>query len=148
MITITLDQIRAKFPCEPGWRKILSAEHLHGGDFSAPFPLADTIDVVGISDTIWALRCIEGHDRLKRRFAAWCAHQSAHLNTDPRVMAAIVAAENLADNDTPENRAAADAARAAAYAADAAADAATDAARETQANKLRACLTAGEWLND
>jgi len=52
-------------------------------------------------------------------------------------MAAIVAAENLADNDTPENRAAAYAARAAAYAA-----------RETQANKLRACLTAGEWLND
>jgi hypothetical protein len=48
----------------------------------------------------WMLWALDKHggasDRDLRLFAAWCARQVAHLNPDPRVMAAIVAAEAFA----------------------------------------------------
>jgi hypothetical protein len=58
------------------------------------------------------------------RVAASCARQVAHLNTDPRVMAAIVAAEAWAENPTASSAAAAYAASAASDSAAAASSAA------------------------
>lgn len=78
----------------------------------------------------WAARTpINSHQDIVR-VAAKIARTIAHLNTDPRVMAALEAAERWAENPTEENKAeAAEAAvRAAAWAAWAA-EAAVEAAR-------------------
>jgi len=150
-ILISLDMIAVHNPCKAGWEKILAARGGVSADRDALFPLTDALDSNGIDDTLWALRCIDGHERMKRRFAAWCARQVMHLNGDPRVLAAIVAAEDFADGligAAASARADAYAASDAAYAARAAASAsdAAYAASAAQADKLREILTAGEWV--
>jgi hypothetical protein len=65
---------------------------------------------------IWTLvRILPRKDVL--RLAVYSARLVQHLNTDPRVEAAIAAAEKVIERDSHQNRAAAGAAYAAAYAA-------------------------------
>ena len=158
MITITLNQIKAHDPCEYGWEKILSATHLHGGDFDKPFLLLDALDNNGLDDALWARRCLPEHDRMWRKYAVWCARQVQHLMTDQRSIRVLDVADRYADGmETYEEL---EAAKESAWTAwtelaqlsarpDAwAARAAGDAARAAQAEKLRQILNDGQWVED
>ena len=130
MITITLNKIRAHSPCESGWKTLLKAKAGVGMD--AEFPLSDVLDINGLDDTLWCLRCLPKHNNLWRLYAVWCARQVQHLMTDKRSIDALDVAERRARGLATEAEldAAWDAARAAARAAagDAARAAAWDAA--------------------
>lgn len=95
-----------------------------------------------VSDLLWVLGAL-GRGDLCARFAIGEARAVAHLNSNPRVMAAIVAAERCLDDPSEENRdAAADAAWAAASEA-AASTAARAAARAARAAGWAARAAAG-----
>src|SRR3990172_7273406 len=139
----TLNKIRAHSPCEEGWKKLLA----HLGKTQAddePLPFATILESNGIDDALWCCRAAPEYDKEWRLFAVWCARQVQHLNTDPRVNAAIDMAEKFANGlATAEELAAAwDAARDAAWAAawaaarDAAGDAAWAAAWNAQSKKF------------
>lgn len=92
----TLNAIRAHSPCAEGWKKLL--QHLGKTEADdAPLSIATVLDSNGLDDAIWCLRAITGYDRELRLFAVWCARRVQHLNTDPRVEAALVAAEGFAN---------------------------------------------------
>ena len=75
----------------------------HGGDAAAIWDALERLDWL-----LWqAGRCPEVTQAQLVHCAADCAETVAHLNTDPRVMAAINAARAWADNPTEENRQAA-----------------------------------------
>lgn len=69
-ILITLEQIRAHYPCEEGWRKLLRS---NPGD--GPFPLSHIVHSNGLADALWCTRCLPEHGRTWRLFAVWCARQ-------------------------------------------------------------------------
>ena len=135
--TTTLNAIRAASPCKDGWEKLLSHLGKTKADDKA-LPLLTILDSNGLDDALWVLSnaMLPEHDRLSRRFQAWCAEQVLHLFEekrpgDTRVRAQIAMLRN--DGATPDERAAervaaGDAARAAAGAA--AGDSAWDAARD------------------
>lgn len=119
-ITISLNQIRAHNSCQRGWDTLLAARGGEHADYDQQFPLAEIIDSNGLYDAIWALRCIEGGGWIAAKIAVIAARSVSKYNNDPRVQAAIDAAEKCIAAPTPENISAA---RAAAYAAGHAADA-------------------------
>ena len=136
----TLNRIRAHDPCADGWRKLLAGLNKTEAD-DEPLSLITILDINGLQDAIWALRCVDNQAQV-RRYAVWCARQVQHLMTDPRSLAALDVAERHADGQATDEeldaawdaawdaaRAAAEAARDAAEAAWAAAWAAADAAR-------------------
>lgn len=112
---LTKDELLAMDPCDRdeqlklfGRRKSMTARQALDAGASVP-------------DLLW----VAGRMGLKRQcvqFVLACAQRTAHLNTDPRVQAALDAASKWLADPSEENRlAAADAARAAAArAADAA----------------------------
>ena len=123
MKTTTLNKIRACSPCTSGWNKLLK----HLGKTSADdelLPFEVILDSNGLDDALWCMRSAPEYDREWRLFAVWCAQQVQHINTDPRVGAAIKAAEDYANSRINSDEL--DAARATAW--DAARDAAWDAA--------------------
>ena len=92
----TLNAIRACSPCPDGWKKLLQ----HLGKTEAddePLSIVMVLDSNGLDDSFWCLRAVTGQDREIRLFAVWCARRAQHLNTDPRVEAALVAAEGFAN---------------------------------------------------
>lgn len=94
-ITTTLNRIRAHFPCEGGWRKLLA----HLGKTKAddePLPFSVILASNGIEDALWCCRAEPQYSREWRLFAVWCARQVQHLMTDPRSIAAINVAEKHA----------------------------------------------------
>ena len=127
----TLNKIREHDPCTEGWKKLL--KHL-GKKQADDEPLAITtiLDSNGLSDALWCLRSVEGHDREIRLFAVWCARQVQHLMTDKRSLTALDVAEAYANGNATEAEldAASAAASAAAWAARDAASAAAWAARD------------------
>jgi len=144
-ITLTLAQLRKLKPCdlEPhkplfeGKRSVSVRQALEAG--------------VSIPDLLW----VAGELDLKPQivtFAARVAREVAHLNPDPRVMAAIEAAEAWVREPSEGNREAAWTAWVdAAAAADAADAAAADAAAAAAAAAARAAWTAAwtaEWMAD
>ena len=147
----TLNQIREKYPCVEGWKKLLA----HLGKTAAddePLAILTILEANGLDDALWCLRAVEGHDKEIRLYAVWCARQVQNLMKDPRSVAALDVAEAYAHgNATKDEMAAAgDAAWAAAWdaagyaardAAGAAAGyAARDAARDAQKQELlRVC---------
>lgn len=143
----TLNRIRAHDPCADGWRKLLAGLNKTEAD-DEPLSLITILDINGLQDAIWALRCVDNQAQV-RRYAVWCARQVRHLMTDPRSLAALDVAERHADGqatdeeldaawDAAEDAAAAMAARDAAWAAaDAARNAAWDAARQAQEAQFR-----------
>ena len=109
----TLDDILALRPCDPDQRRALFADVR---TLTAREALARGTTV---RDLLWVAGKM-GRKVDCVRFAIACARAVAHLNTDPRVMAAIDAAQAWVDAPN------ADAADAAAYAAAAAAAAGLD----------------------
>jgi hypothetical protein len=90
----TLNRIRAKGPCESGWRKLLA----HVGKTKADdglLPFAVIVESNGIDDALWCCRSVD-YDRVWRLFAVWCARQVQHLMTDPRSIAALNVAQAYA----------------------------------------------------
>lgn len=106
-IKLTRDQLAAMHPCDAdrrltlfGRRKTMTARQALAAGAT-------------IGDLLW----VAGRLGLKRecvQFALLCAQRTAHLNTDPRVQAAIDAARAWAESPTEENRLAARSAAAAA----------------------------------
>jgi len=125
----TLNQIRAKSPCQNGWTKLLAYLGKTKAD-DEPISIATILDSNGLDDARWCLQAVKGRDREIRLFGVWCARQVQHLMTDPRSIAALDVSERFANcNATQEELdAARDAARAASAAARDASDA-SDAAR-------------------
>jgi hypothetical protein len=121
----TLKQIREKSPSAEVWSRLLA----HLGKTKAdddPLSIATIVESNGISDALWCLRAVNGHDKEIRLYAVWCARQMQHLMRDPRSLAALDVAEAYANGMATfaELKAAEVAARAAARAAEAAARAA------------------------
>lgn len=52
-----------------------------------------------LDDTLWATRCVKGHDGDLRLFAVWCARQVQHLNTDVRVETCLDVVTQYATGD-------------------------------------------------
>ena len=129
----TLNQIRAKSPCQNGWTKLLAYLGKTKAD-DEPISIATILDSNGLDDALWCLQAVKGRDREIRLFGVWCARQVQHLMTDPRSIAALDVSERFANcNATQEEldaarAAASDAAWAAAWAGRAAASAAASAA--------------------
>ena len=152
----TLNQIRAKSPCQSGWTKLLAYLGKTKAD-DEPISIATILDSNGLDDALWCLQAVKGRDREIRLFGVWCARQVQHLMTDPRSIAALDVSERFANcNATQEeldaaraaardaSDAASDAAWAARDAASAAAWAASDAASAARA-AASAAASAAAW---
>ena len=128
----TLNQIRAKSPCQSGWTKLLAYLGKTKAD-DEPISIATILDSNGLDDALWCLQAVKGRDREIRLFGVWCARQVQHLMTDPRSIAALDVSERFANGNATKDEldAARDAAR------DAAWDAARGAARDAQEKRLR-----------
>ena len=128
-ITTTLNRIRARHPCEDGWRKLLAGLGKTEAD-DEPLPYARIVEINGLEDALWACRVEPQHTREWRLFAVWCARQVEHLMTDQRSKDALSVAERHANGEASDKELAAARAAASAAAWDAAKDAAWDAARD------------------
>jgi hypothetical protein len=88
-IKITLQKIKDADACHSGWEKILAAR---GGDnaiYGEGFDLSLALESNGLSDTLWALRCLPEYGNLWRKYAVWCARQVKNLMTDQRSIDAL-----------------------------------------------------------
>ena len=144
---LTLSAIRAKRPCESGWRKLLA----HLGKTVAddrPLSMLTVLESTGLDETLWCLRCVKGRDGAIRMLACDFAQEVAHFNADPRVQAAIDTARRYASGDATSAEMAS--ARKAAWAASAmaadfdASEAAAWAAAETAAYAAAADAAAND----
>jgi hypothetical protein len=144
VITITLQKIRDAQPCEAGWKTLLKAQGGTGADYSAEFPLSDVLDINGLHDTLWCLRCLPEHNNMWRLYAVWCARQVQHLMKDQRSIDALDVAERHARGlaTDAELSAAEDAAGAAAWDAAWAAVCMADAAWAAEAARAAAWAAA------
>lgn len=134
----TLNKIRSHSPCADGWEKLLKSLGKTQADDEL-LTLSRILESNGLSDAIWCLRAVDGHDREIRLFAVACARRVQHLMKDPRSIAVLDVAERFANGDATneELSTARDAARAAAWdAAGAAAEAAAWAAEKQEQKKL------------
>ena len=125
--TTTLNEIRKHSPCGSGWHKLLTGLGKSKAD-DEPIELRRILEINGLDDALWALRSVPGIDRAARLYTCDCAQRVAHLNTDPRVQAAIDIARKFANGEATEQERAAARAAAGAAARAAAGDAAGDAA--------------------
>ena len=146
MISTTLNKIRAAHPCKDGWKKLLRRLGKTRAD-DEPLPLSVILDSNGLNDCLWALRCVEGHDREFRLYAVRCARRVQYLLTDPRSLAALDVAEHFARGTATrkELAAAGEAAQAAAWTAEWAARAAAGAAALAAAWAEQAAAEAAVW---
>jgi hypothetical protein len=135
----TLNQIRAKSPCQSGWTKLLAYLGKTKAD-DEPISIATILDSNGLDDALWCLQAVKGRDREIRLFGVWCARQVQHLMTDQRSIAALDVSERFANGNATQEEldAARDAARAAAS------DAARDAARAAR-DVARDAAWAAAW---
>jgi hypothetical protein len=133
-LTTTLNRIRARGPCEDGWKRLLAGLGKTEAD-DEPLPFATIVRINGLNFALWCAGAEPQHEREWLLFAVWCGRQGQHRLTDPRSLAPEAAAEAAAEDDAEDDAEDAewDAARAADAAAWAAAQAAWDAAREAQA---------------
>jgi hypothetical protein len=124
----TLNAIRDHGPCAYGWAKLLHHLGKTGPD-DEPLAITTILDSNGLDDALWALRAVEGHDRVIRLLAVGYARQVEHLMADPRSRAALDVAERHANGEATDEELAAARGAAGDAARDAAWDAAGDAAR-------------------
>jgi hypothetical protein len=84
-----------------------------------PLGLDRILEVCGLDDALWSLRCWPQHSKHWRLYAVWCARQVQHLMADPRGAAALDVAERHARGEATDEElnAASAAARDAAWAA-------------------------------
>ena len=151
---LTLKQLRDADACIEGYNKLVC--HLSGKEFDAEkethirFAHKESISILtilesnGIDDALWALRCLENHDRDLRLFAVWCARKVEHLSHDERVKNCNDVAEKFANKKSTNEEL--EAAWAAAWAAArAAAGEASAAARAAAGAAAWAAAEAAAW---
>ena len=137
----TLKKIRSHSPCEDGWEKLLK----HLGKTKAdddPLSIIEILSSNGLSDALWCLRAVDGHDREIRRYAFWCVRQVQNLMTDQRSIDALDVAERYANGLATAGELSA--ARAAASRASWAARAAASRASRSSWAALASAAAAGE----
>lgn len=134
MITITLQKIKDKHPCEDSWRKVLKANK--DRDFNEEFSLVSILDSNDLGDTLWCLRCLPDFDNLWRKLNVWCARQVEHLLTDERSKRALDVAWRYSEGEATKEEL--DAARDAA-------EAAAEAARDAKWAAAWAAAGAAKW---
>jgi len=128
----TLNKIRAQSPCADGWAKLLK----HLGKTQAddePLSIKTVLESNGISDALWCLRAVEGHERVMRLLAVRYARKVQRLMKDPRSINVLDVAERFANGLADQKDLDAARASAATAAWDAAWDAEWDAARASAA---------------
>jgi hypothetical protein len=113
----TLNRIRAKSPCESGWKKLLA----HLGKTNADdelLPFSVIVESNGLEDALWCCRSLD-YDGVWRLYAVWCARQVQHLMKDPRSIVALDVAQAFASGMATRDQleAARSAARSAAWSA-------------------------------
>ena len=131
----TLNQIRAKSPCQSGWTKLLAYLGKTKAD-DEPISIATILDSNGLDDALWCLQAVKGRDREIRLFGVWCARQVQHLMIDQRSIAALDVSERFANGEATNDdlSAAWSAAESAAWsAAESAAESAARSAAESAA---------------
>ena len=144
---LTLNAIRARGIDESAWNKLLVRLGKTKAD-DAPLSMLTVLESNGLTDALWCLRCITGRDCAIRLLACDFAQSVAHLNSDPRVQAAIDTARRYASGDATSAEMAS--ARKAAWAASAmaadfdASEAAAWTAAETAAYAAAADATAND----
>lgn len=65
----TLNRIRENAPCAPGWQKLLSFLNKTQAD-DEPLNLLTILESNGVSDCLWAFRCIDDNNAIYRLIAA------------------------------------------------------------------------------
>ena len=94
--TMTLDEIKARRPCEESWKKLRKSVGTRK-PLSTVVTLEQILESNGVADAQWALRCIKGHDREIRLYAVQCACMVRHMMTDQRSIAALETATLYAE---------------------------------------------------
>lgn len=93
MITTTLDEIMGHDPCNRGYITLLRGLNKpYANNDHDPLPLTTILEINGLDDAVWALRCID-QPHLIRKFAVLCAREVEHLMTDPRSVCALNTAD-------------------------------------------------------
>jgi hypothetical protein len=130
----TLKKIKQHSPCPSGWTKLLTFLDKTEAD-DEKLALLTILESNGLQDALWALRCVEGHDREIRLMACDFAESVVHLTNDERCLNAIKVSRYYANGlaTSEELDAASGAATAAARAADSDASYAARAAASTTA---------------
>ena len=74
----TLSKIKAKKPCESGWKTLLEGLNKTKAD-DEPLNYVTIFEIHGISDTSWCLDKVENKQKELRLFAVWCARRVKYL---------------------------------------------------------------------
>lgn len=80
-ITVTLAAIRAHYPCEDGWKKLvkhLGGVHKAQAIMDAPLRLSVVLDSNGLANTIWCFRALDSDVVRKRLVCLWLADVLEH----------------------------------------------------------------------
>lgn len=95
MIETTLEKIKSQNPCSRGWKKLLTGLGKKEAD-NTTVTIRQIIDICGIDDALWCLRCWPEHGGVWRKLAVDYARTVQHLMTDPRALNALEVAERYA----------------------------------------------------
>ena len=151
MLTTTLKAIKAKGPCEDGWRKLLAGLNKKHSD-NKILLLETILEINGIEDAVWALRAIdEKYDNSVRLFNCFCAKYVLDIfekkyPEDKRARKAIETAEKFAWGEASEEELVAAWSAAWSAARDAAWTVARDAAWDHFKQEfIRLCRLEGEY---
>ena len=99
-VMITLNQIKAAYPCGEGWSAILKLRGPNA-DHDEPFPLVEALQSNPTSHVVWAFRCLPNGKELAVQYALGCAEMVRHLMTDARSTAALDAVAVYLADGTP-----------------------------------------------
>jgi hypothetical protein len=100
-VNTTLNIIRSHKPCADGWQKLLTGLNKTQAD-DEPLPLTRILEVNGLDDVLWVLRCVDDQ-RALRLYAVACAREVQHLMDDPRSIAALDVAERHAHGQATDS---------------------------------------------
>lgn len=92
----TLNKIKEHFPCDYGWKKLLTFLNKTEAD-DEELSLLTILESNGLNDALWALRCVEGHDKEIRLMTCDFAESVVHLAKDERSVNAIKVSRDYAN---------------------------------------------------
>lgn len=79
-----------------GWDKLLINLGKSAAD-DEPLTILEILNSNGLYDALWALRTVDGHDKIIRIYGCWCASRVVHLTKDDRSYDAIRVSMRYAD---------------------------------------------------
>jgi hypothetical protein len=132
----TLKKIKEQYPCNYGWKKLLTFLNKTDVD-DEELSLLTIFESNGLNDALWALKCVEGQDKEIRLMACDFAESVVHLANDERCVNAIKVSRDYGNGLASKGEL-----TAASAAASAAAMAAMDAAMAASAAAMAAASAA------